>query len=87
MNTPLRLALWCRKMRDLFRQVEHSHRGQSPVHLLEKAWRCADHLATRLHTAPASRPAALAGTSLDAAGTLEALAQWCDVLVAVSAIR
>jgi hypothetical protein len=87
LNTPLRLALWCRKMRDLFRQVEHSHRGQSPVHLLEKAWRCADHLATRLHTAPASRPAALAGTSLDAAGTLEALAQWCDVLVAVSAIR
>lgn len=87
LNTPLRLALWCRKMRDLYRLVEHIPQGHCPVHLLEKAYRCADHLATRLHTAPASRPVVLPGMSLDTAGALEALAQWCDALVGVSAIR
>jgi hypothetical protein len=87
LNTPVRLALWCRKMRDLYRQVEHIPQGHCPVHLLEKAYRCADHLATRLHTDPASRAAALRGTSHDTAGALEALAQWCDALAGVSAIR
>jgi hypothetical protein len=87
LNTPLRLALWCRKMRDLYRQVEHIPQGHCPVHLLEKAYRCADHLATRLHTGPASRPAALPGTSHDTAGALEALAQWCDAKAGVSTIR
>jgi hypothetical protein len=87
LNTPLRLSLWCRRMRDLYRQVEHFPQGHCPVHLLEKAYRCADHLATRLHTGPASRPAALPGTSHDTAGALEALAQWCDALAGVSAIR
>jgi hypothetical protein len=87
LNTPLRLALWCRKMRDLYRQVEPIHQGHCPVHLLEKAYRCADHLATRLHTDLASRPAALPGTSHDTAGALESLAQWCDVQAGVSAIR
>jgi hypothetical protein len=87
LNTPLRLALWCRKMRDLYRQVEHIPQGHCPVHLLEKAYRCADHLATLLHTGPASRPAALPGTSHDTAGALEALAQWCDAKAGVSGIR
>lgn len=87
LNTPVRLALWCRKMRDLYRLVEHIPQGRCPVHLLEKAYRCADHLATRLHTDPASRPASLPGTSHDTAGALEALAQWCDALASVSTIR
>jgi hypothetical protein len=85
LNTPLRLALWCRKMRDLYRQVEQLPQGHCPVHLLEKAYRCADHMATRLPTNPASRPAALPGTSHDTAGALEALAQWCDALADISA--
>jgi hypothetical protein len=87
LNTPVRLAVWCRKMRDLYRQVEHIPQSHCPVHLLEKAYRCADHLATRLPTDPASRPATLPGTSHDTAGALEALAQWCDALAGVSAIR
>lgn len=87
LNTPLRLSLWCRRMRDLYRQVEQIPQGHCPVHLLEKAYRCADHLATRLHTAPANRPAALPDTSRDTAGALEALAQWCDALADVSTIR
>jgi hypothetical protein len=74
-------------MRDLYRQMEHIHQGHCPVRLLEKAYRCADHLATRLHTGTASRPAALPGTSHDTAGALEALAQWCDAKAGVSAIR
>jgi hypothetical protein len=86
LNTPLRLALRCRKMRDLYRQVEHIPQGDCSVHVLEKAYRCADHLAARLHTDPASRPAALPSTSHDAAGALEALAQWCDALAGVSVI-
>jgi hypothetical protein len=87
LNTPLRLALWCRKMRDLYRQVDELPQGHGPVHLLEKAHRCADHLATRLQTDPASRPAALPSTCHDTAGALEALAQWCDALAGVPAIR
>src|SRR5579875_1007785 len=74
LTTPLRLALWCRKMRDLYRQVERIPQGHCPVHLLEKAYRCANHLATRLHTDPASRPAALPWTSHDTVKALEALA-------------
>jgi len=46
LNTTLRLSLWCRKMRDLYRQAEHIPQGHCPVHLLEKLYRCADHLAT-----------------------------------------
>ena len=87
LNTPVRLALWCRKMRDLYRRAEDLPQGHRPVHLLEKSYRCADHVATRLHTAPASRPAALPGTSHDTAGALEALAQWCEVQAGVAAIR
>jgi hypothetical protein len=87
LNTPLRLALWCRKMRDLYRQGEHIPHGHCPLHLLEKTYRCADHLATQLHTDPASRLAVLPGTSHDTAGALEALAQWCDAKTGVSAIR
>jgi hypothetical protein len=87
LNTPLRLALWCRKMPDLYRQVKHVPPGHCPVHLLEKAHRWADHIATRLQTEPASRPVALPGTSHDMAEALEALAQWCDALAGVPAIR
>ncbi len=87
LNTPLRLALWCRKMRDLYRQLEPIPQHHCPVHLLEKAYRCADHLAKRLHTGPPSRPTALPGASGDTAGAMEALAQWCDALAGVQAIR
>ena len=86
LNTPVRLSLWCRRMRDLHRQVEHIPQGHCPVHLLEKAYRCADHLATRLHADPANRPTALPGTNYDTARALEALAQWCDALAGAAAI-
>jgi hypothetical protein len=85
LNTPLRLALWCRKMHDLYRQVEHVPQGHCPVHLLEKAHRCADHLGLRLHTDLVSRDAALPGTIHDTAEALEALARWCDALLGVPA--
>src|SRR5579885_3280383 len=33
-GTPVRLAAWLRKMRDLYRQVEHAAQVPAPVHLL-----------------------------------------------------
>lgn len=86
LNTPLRLSLWCRRMRDLYRQVERIPQGHCPVHLLEKAYRCADHLAAKLQMDPANRSAVLPGTIHHTASSLEALAQWCDALAGVSAI-
>src|SRR5689334_15611073 len=38
LNTPVRLGLWCRMMRDLYLKVEQDPRGHCPVHLLEKAY-------------------------------------------------
>src|SRR5262245_7622864 len=42
LNTPARLGMWCRAMRDLYRRVEHDPRGHCPAHLLEMAYRWAD---------------------------------------------
>src|SRR5262249_46319944 len=38
LNTPARLNLWCRSMRDLYLQAEHNPQGHCPVHLMEKAY-------------------------------------------------
>jgi len=84
LNTPLRLALWCRRMRDLYRQVEHVPQGHCPVHLLEKAYRCADHMGVRLQRDSISRPAAPC-TIHETVEALEALVQWCDALAGVPA--
>src|SRR5438128_964536 len=47
-NTPTRLGIWCRRMRNLYLQIEHGPRGHCPVHLLEKAYRWADQIGVRL---------------------------------------
>ncbi len=41
LNTPSRLAIWCRAMRDLFLQVEDDPQVRCPVYLVEKAYRSA----------------------------------------------
>src|SRR5256886_2310877 len=48
LNTPTRLGLWCRAMRDLYLRVEHAPQGHCPARLLEKAYRCADRPAARI---------------------------------------
>ena len=79
LNTASRLGAWCRRMRDLYRCVEHDPRGHCPVHLLEKAYRWADQVGLRMNKDRVSRSAP-PGTLRAAIGELEALVQWCDDL-------
>ena len=78
LNTPSRLGAWCRKMRDLYRRVEHDPKAHCPAHLLEKAYRRADRIGVRLNRGPVHR--APPPTDIrDAAQQLEALSRWCEV--------
>jgi hypothetical protein len=83
LNTPPRLAKWCRTMRDLYLCVEHDPRGHCPVHLLEKAYRWADRVGVRMNKGSVNRSTAPSTTIADAIRDLEALGQWCDDLAKV----
>jgi hypothetical protein len=83
LNTPSRLGLWSRRMRDLYRQVEHHPDGCCPAHLLDKAYRWADRVAARMGRDRISR-SALPGDLQAAIRDLEALCQWCDDLARVA---
>jgi hypothetical protein len=83
LNTPSRLGIWCRKMRDLFLLVEHDPQGHCPVYLLEKAYRWADHIGTRMNKDQDSRSTE-PGNIQAAIRNLEALGQWCDDLSRVA---
>jgi hypothetical protein len=83
LNTPPRLAAWCRTMRDLYLRVEHDPRGHCPAHLLEKAYRWADRIGARMSTGPVKR-AAPPDTIGAAIRDLEALGRWCDGLAGVA---
>ncbi len=76
LNTPLRLGLWCRRMRDLYVQVKQAPQVRYPVQLLEKAYRCADRIAGRTGKACPHR-STLAGDLQTAIREMEALGQWC----------
>jgi hypothetical protein len=79
LNTPSRLATWCRAMRAVYLVVEHDPHIQSPVHLLEKAYRWAERMSVRIGVGPVSRSAP--PDSIRAAvDKLETLVQWCDDL-------
>jgi hypothetical protein len=79
LNTPARLAAWCRRMRDLYLRVEHDPRGHCPAHLLEKAYRWADRIGVRMNQGRVGR-AAPPDTIGAAIRGLEALGHWCDDL-------
>jgi hypothetical protein len=83
LNTPSRLGTWCRKMRNLYLQIEHDPQGRCPVHLLEKAHRWADQIGARMNQSRISRatPPATIG---DAIRELEVLIQWCDDLINIA---
>jgi hypothetical protein len=83
LNTPARLGRWCRTMRELYGRVEHDPRVHCPVHLLEKAYRCADWLAGKVSRGPIGRSAP-PDTIPAALRELEALAEWCDDSVRAS---
>jgi hypothetical protein len=79
LNTPSRLARWCRTMRNVYLRVEHDPQGHCPVHLLEKAYRWVDRVGARMNTRRISRSTP-PGTIGAAVRDLEALDQWCDDL-------
>jgi len=83
LNTPTRLGSWCRRMHDLYVLVEHAPQAPCPVHLLEKAFRCADQLATKAGKERISHPAPpdKIRTALE---NLEVLALWCEELTLVA---
>ena len=83
LNTPSRLARWCRTMRDLYLRVEHEPRGHCPVHLLEKAYQWADRVGVRMNKGSVSRSSP-PDTIRAAIRDLEALGQWCDDLTKVA---
>ena len=79
LNTPIRLASWCRTMRELYLRVEHDPRGHCPVHLVEKAYRWAERVGARMNRGRISRstPPSTIGAAIR---DLEVLGQWCDDL-------
>ena len=84
LNTPSRLAIWCRAMRELFLQVEDDPQVRCPVYLVEKAYRSAERMSGRMNKGCVSRPAP-PSTIRAATEDLESLAQWSDALAASAA--
>ena len=83
LNTPSRLASWCHAMQELYLQVEHDPQTRCPVHLVEKAYRCAERMSNRMKKNCFSRSAPPA-TIRAAIEDFGALAQWCDSLASVA---
>jgi hypothetical protein len=79
LNTPVRLAAWCRSMKQLYLWVETYPQMQCPVHLLQKAYRWADRLSCRLNKSRVTRSTA-PGTIHTVIQDLETLGRWCDGL-------
>jgi hypothetical protein len=84
LNTPSRLATWCRAMRQLYLQVEDDPQVRCPVHLVEKAYRSAERMSGRMNKDCVGRSAP-PSTVRAAIEDLGALAQWCEALAASSA--
>lgn len=84
LNTPSRLSVWCRRMRDLYLLVEHNPRVHAPVHLLEKAYRWADRVSSRMNKEKVARSAPPITIQV-AIQELEAVSKWCDDLNRVAA--
>jgi hypothetical protein len=79
LNTPSRLAVWCRAMQQLYLQVEHNPKAPCPRELLEKAYRWADRISDRLNQDRVSRPGPPAAIRT-AIENLGLLVQWCENL-------
>jgi hypothetical protein len=75
-NTSIRLEQWCKQMSALFGALAEG--VAFPTHLLEKAYRLADGVATRRNCNRAVRPAS--GGARSAAREFDMLAAWCSDL-------
>jgi hypothetical protein len=80
LNSPDRVAVWCRAVRAVFRRAGHEAGTECPTHAVEKAYRLADRIAARLKVEPVGRgsPPDSIGTAV---GALDAVILWCGVLV------
>ena len=79
LNSPSRLGAWCSAMRNLYRQAERSPQSRCPVHLLERAYWCADRIGSRMNIEAVSRAPRPDTIGAVIAG-LETLIRWCDNL-------
>src|SRR3954469_5766473 len=84
LNTPHRLGIWCGKMRGLYQRLGHDSRADFPLHLLEKAYRAADHIAQRQGRDRVGRLAPPSDVP-SAIRALDEMAEWCAALEANSA--
>ena len=81
LNTAERVAAWSRSVRAVFRRAEG---GECPAAAVEKAYRLADKIASRLKQQPVERgPLA---TMADAVAALDEVVQWCDAQAAPAPI-
>jgi hypothetical protein len=79
LNTPKRLRGWCLEMSDLFGIVKADSTAPCPLSLLEKAYRRAEGIASRVRQAPPARripPQTIQAAIED----LQAVAVWCASL-------
>ncbi len=81
LNNPARLGPWCKKMAGLFAELNDA--VPFPTHLLEKAYRLADGIASRKGRERVVRPTAAGVRS--AAAELDGLAAWCMELARADA--
>jgi hypothetical protein len=83
LNTPARLGLWCKAMRDLYLRIVLDPNARCPNHLVEKAYRWADRLADSMGKPHVDRPVPQ-GTIPAAILELDVLCQWCAGLDSVA---
>ncbi len=79
-NTPAHIGDWLRAVRAIWRRAESKVGDDTPVHILEKAYRLVDRTADRLKTDRFVRTTKIHGVPA-AVGELEAVIDWCDRLV------
>ena len=82
LNTPRRIGEWCRRMREVFARLEQGAGSPYPSHLMERAYRSANHVADRQQHERVLRPAA-ANEIAEAVRELEMLARWCESMAPV----
>jgi hypothetical protein len=77
LNAPERLGGWCRAVRIVCERA--GAEAEAPVHVVGKAYRLADRIASRLKVAPAAREEKVEGVYA-AIRALDAIIAWCDGL-------
>lgn len=77
LNSEARLGVWCRAIRDLCLSMARGSQSHYAIHLLKKAYRCADRIAVRMHRGVIPQPTQ--GNTIGAITLeLEELIRWCE---------